>query len=71
MRYENYKLVWGVPSMLHRFFKKSSKKPESLLELYNLTNDPEEKLNIASDNKYVSILNTIKYIAFGVLEVFG
>ena len=50
VRYKNYKLVWGLPTMLHRSYRKSEKSIEPVMELYDLSNDPHEKYNIASDN---------------------
>ena len=36
--------------MLHRSYRKSEKSIEPVMELYDLSNDPHEKYNIASDN---------------------
>ena len=51
MRYRNYKLVWGHPEMLHRTYRKNREPQPSVLELYDLQQDPEERFNIASTNR--------------------
>merc|ERR1712032_318663 len=51
VRYKSYKLLLGISTMLHRFHRKKHESTPIRLELYNLTEDPGEKINIAASHQ--------------------
>ena len=53
VRMGKYKLIWGVPKMMHRTYRGKEKDEdlESVIELYDLEKDPKEARNIALQNQ--------------------
>ena len=50
VRYQKYKLVWGISTMLHRTYRQKDVRRSTILELYDLEKDPRESVNIAARN---------------------